>query len=66
MWMGATWLVTYGCGTSSSSDAAENAPCTRSRDCTADLVCRDGVCVGPLGPSDAGADADATAFLDGD
>ncbi len=63
--IGATWLVMYGCGASSFSDAAANAPCTRSRDCTADLVCRDGVCVEPLGPSDAGPDADA-AFLDGD
>jgi len=48
-----------GCGGSDSPQSALNAPCTRSKDCSAGLVCTEGVCAEPDGgaaPSDAGPD----------
>lgn len=47
-----------GCGASPEPSGGENAPCTRTRDCSGGLVCMQGVCVEPDGGSatDAGAD----------
>jgi hypothetical protein len=48
-----------GCGDLDSPSAGANAPCTRDRDCHAQLACVRGVCA-DKSPADAGAEA-ATA-----
>jgi hypothetical protein len=40
-----------GCGGADSPSSGPNAPCTRSKDCSAGLVCEEGVCT----ERDAGA-----------
>jgi hypothetical protein len=56
-----------GCGGVDSPSGSVNAPCTRDKDCSDPLVCREGVCV-PLdagAPSDAGDAASKDAARDG-
>jgi len=52
-----------GCGGADSPESALNAPCTRSKDCSAGLVCAEGVCAEPDGGVvrlDGGGDATST------
>lgn len=50
----------FGCSSETRTDGAANAPCTRSKDCAAGLVCSDGVCEEPFSSAlDAGSDASA-------
>jgi hypothetical protein len=48
-----------GCGGVGDPAGLPNAPCTRTKDCSAGLVCVEGVCSEPDAgePVDAGADA---------
>ena len=58
-----------GCGGADSSESALNAPCTRSKDCSAGLVCAEGVCADPDGGAvrlDGGADATTTVDASND
>ena len=53
-----------GCGGADSPQSALNAPCTRSKDCSGDLVCAEGVCVVPdagIVPADGGRPDTSTA-----
>ena len=47
-----------GCGGTDSPSSGPNAPCTRTKDCGGNLVCREGVCT----DADSGA---VTALPDG-
>jgi hypothetical protein len=59
-----------GCGGADSPSSGQNAPCTRSKDCSAGLTCAEGVCKEldsgstPIVP-DGGRDADSDASDDG-
>ena len=49
-----------GCGGADSPSSGVNAPCTRSKDCSNDLVCAEGVCTeadsgAPVIKADAGS-----------
>jgi hypothetical protein len=50
-----------GCGGTDSPSSGPNAPCTRSKDCSANLVCAEGVCSEPdsgaTPPDSGGRDA---------
>jgi hypothetical protein len=47
------------CGGTDSPTSGVNAPCTRDKDCSGGLSCREGICTGDAGPppSDAAGDA---------
>lgn len=58
-----------GCGGADSPSSGLNAPCTRSKDCSAGLVCDQGVCTDPDGgnaPLDGGRDAKSTVDASND
>jgi hypothetical protein len=56
-----------GCGGADSPSSGPNAPCTRTKDCAGDLVCREGVCTeadsgaGNAVPDGGGRDATSSA-----
>lgn len=58
-----------GCGGADSPSSALNAPCTRSKDCSAGLVCTEGVCAEPDGGAprfDGATDATSTGDVSND
>jgi len=58
-----------GCGGADSPSSGLNAPCTRTKDCSAGLVCAEGVCTEPdagVVPLDGGHDATSTGDASND
>lgn len=58
-----------GCGGADEPSSGANAPCTRTKDCSRDLVCAQGVCTEPdagLALPDAGRDASSTGDASSD